>query len=64
MLLLFLEIGVGGVFGWVLGWELGGMLGKHPPFNFSLFIAILSDMGGCWGVFAKIIFLYENRHCL
>jgi len=37
------------VYGGVLGW----VLEKHPPFNFSLFIVVLNDMGGCWGVFAS-----------
>ena len=43
--------------GWVLGWVFGGVFGgvfeRHPPFNFSLFIGISRDLGGCWGVFAK-----------
>ena len=38
---------------WVYGGVLGWVLEKHPPFNFSLFIVVLSDMGGCWGVFAS-----------
>ena len=41
--------GVEGMYGGVLGW----VSEKHPPANFALFISVLRDLGGCWGVFAK-----------
>ena len=55
----------GGVYGWVFGGVLGWVFREHPPFNFSLFIVVLSDMGGCWGVFAQnyifsFLFLFPN----
>ena len=31
--------------------------GQHPPIDFFLFIAVSRDLGGCWGVFAIVIFL-------
>ncbi len=43
------EGGYGWVFGGVLRWVLGWVSEKHPPFNFSLIIDVLSDLGGCWG---------------
>ena len=51
---------MGGVFGWVFGW----VLNQHPPSDFPLFIGVLRDLGGCWGVFAKNspnhIFIYPR----
>ena len=55
----------GGVYGWVFGGVLGWVFREHPPFNFSSFIVVLNDMGGCWGVFAQnyifLLFIVNSK---
>ena len=49
----------------VLGW----VLSQHPPSNFSLFIVVSRDLGGCWGIFREKLYIlhsafYSKTFCI